>query len=252
MAIKGESVGKYLTGCDIPIQECGVIISQPTVKDILQFGEDNFFAAINFFAQLDNMLEALNEEDNDLHLLNSFQLLLAIYAEDASMKQQLDTFFMLVFPLYEVKVTENSVDFLMTENEKTQIRGRINPFNFDVLRDTIKELFLPHSAEKENYNPKSARAQQIAEKIKKGKAKVAAQKGEQDTSLFGSYISILSVGMHIDLNILLNYTPFQLYDTFMRYNRKVAMDRYFDISTIPFADTSNLEAPDEWTANLYT
>lgn len=251
MAIKGDMVGRYLTGSDILIQDCNIIITQPTVKTILQFGEDDFFEAVNFFAQIDKMLQSILQDDPNAKILSTFQLLLLIYQEEPRMRTQLENFFYLVFPAYRVKLTENSIDFLQQENGNEIIKGRVNPFNFDILKDVIQNLFLPYTISKEEYNPNSKRASEIAEKLRKGKEKIAAQKNEENISLFASYISILSVGMNMDMRILLEYTPFQLYDTFMRYNHKSAQDHYFSITTIPFADTSNIDAPDEWTENLY-
>lgn len=252
MAIKGDLVGKYITGCDVAIPECGIFISQPSVKTILQFGEDGFFSAVNFFSQLSNMLEEIKKESPEAHILSELHLLIMVLHEEPLMKIQLENFFEIVFSQYHINVTESSLDFLQTENDKQVIKGRVTPFNFAALRQVITDLFLPYTGKKEAYNPKSSKAAAIAEKLKKGREKIAAQKGEQDTSLFGSYLSILAIGMNLDLNVLLEYTPFQLYDLFMRYNRKIATDRYFDISTVPFADTSDLDAPDEWTGNLYS
>ena len=251
MAIKGDLVGRYLSGSDILIQDCNITIAQPTVKTILQFGEDNFFSAVNFIAQIDTMLQSVLEDDPKAQILSELQLLLFIYQQEPKMREQLDDFFYLVFPAYQVKLTDSSIDFFQEENEKVIIKGRVTPFNFDYLKTTIEYLFLPYTISKEEYKPKDKRASEIAEKLKKGREKVAAQKNEDNISLFASYLSILSVGMNMDIRILLEYTPFQLYDTFMRYDHKAAQDRYFAIATIPFSDTSGTEAPDEWTGNLY-
>lgn len=244
-------VGRYLSGSDILIQDCNVIITQPTVKTVLQFGEDNFFGAVNFIVQLDKMLQSVLQDDPQAKILSELQLLLLIYQQEPKVRAQLNDFFYLVFPAYQVKLTDNSIDFFQEENESLIVKGRINPFNFDALKTIIEHLFLPYTVSKEEYNPNSKRASEIAEKLRKGREKIAAQKNEENVSLFASYLSILSIGMNMDVRILLEYTPFQLYDTFMRYNHKSAQDRYFAITTIPFADTSNIEAPDEWTENLY-
>lgn len=251
MAIQGDTVGRYLSGSDILIKDCNIFINQPTIKTILQYGENNFFAAVNVFAQTDKMLQTILEEDPSAKILSEFNLFLLIYQEEANVQNQINDFFNLVFPQYEIRITNNSIDFIQEQDKKQTIRGQVNPFTYPALKQTIVELFLPYTISQEEYNTKSKRANEIAEKLKKGRQKVAAQKNEDDTSLFGTYISILSIGMNIDMRILFNYTPFQLYDSFMRYNNKVAQDRYFAITTIPFADTSNIEAPDEWTANLY-
>ena len=128
----------------------------------------------------------------------------------------------------------------------------INLHNYKVFCDTINKLFgLP--TDKKKYNPANKKAEELANKFKKRAEILAKQKGKKDDSpsLYGSYVSILSVGMNLDLNILLNYTPFQLYDTFDRYWKKNSSDFYQRVSTMPMMDTSKMEEPDSWTNNLY-
>lgn len=251
MAIKGDMVGKYITGCDILIPDCNIAVKQPTVKTILQIGEGDFFSAVNFIAQTKNMLMSIQAEEPNMPLLSELQLFLMIYHREPHTRIQLDQFFELVFPQYGVKVTENCIEFRALENDRVRIKGRITPFNYEPFQTVLKELFLPYNNSKDDYNPVNAKAAEIAEKLKKGKQKIAEQRNEVDNSLFGSYISILSIGLAMDINTLMECTPFQLYDMFMRYNRKTAEDRYFKLCTIPFADSSKLEAPDSWVSNLY-
>lgn len=251
MGIKGDKVGKYICGADILVEDCNVAISQPTIRDILMWGEDQFFHVISLLRSMQSMLDSIQQQDPSTQILSEFQLLLVLYHQDIHIKILLDDFFQLVFPRYRVIVTENSIDFKNLETEK--IMGRITPFNFENLQNIIKELFLPQTSQEEEYNPGSNRAAEIAEKLKAGRDKINQQKhaGEEDASLFGTYLSILSVGLSMDMHILMNYTPFQLYDNFMRYTAKMASDEYFSLATVPFADTSKLEAPESWVSNLY-
>lgn len=254
MAIQGDLVGQYLVGGDVLIPDCGAVLTQPTIKEILLTGENNFFEAINFIAQTDKMLHEIQNEDPDMQMFSELQLFLLIYRQEPHMRSQVRNFFELIFPKYNVICTENSIDFKQLDENinKMIVKGRVTPFTYENFKTTIMNLFLPYTTKKEDYNPGTSKAEEIAKKLQEGREKIAHQKNEDgDISLLGTYISILSVGMNIDMKILLDYTPFQLFDTFMRYNLKVAQDRYFAISTIPFADTSQLEAPDEWTSNLY-
>ena len=89
--------------------------------------------------------------------------------------------------------------------------------------------------------------------LKKRKEILNKKKGLEDESpsLYGSYISVMSVGMGIDINVLFQYTPFQLYDLFNRYWKKNSSDFYLRVSTMPMMDTSGMEEPEPWTDNLY-
>lgn len=251
MAIQGEVVSKYFVGGEVSIRDCNIVLTQPTVKAIMIAGEDLFLSAVNFISQMSNMLAEVQKEETEVKILSELQLFIALYKQEPKVRYELDALFYMIFPQYKVKVTDNSIDFI----QEKIIKGRINPFNFPSFQKVVTELFLPYIAQKEEYNPATEKAKEIAEKLKKGKEKRLQQKNngkDGDISLFSNYISILAIGMKMDLNIFLNYTPFQLYDTFMRYNKKEAYERYWDISTIPFSDTSSLEAPDEWTSNLYS
>ena len=67
----------------------------------------------------------------------------------------------------------------------------------------------------------------------------------EKATLFGTYTSVLSVGMNLDINILYNYTPFQLYNLFSRYWKKINSDFYQKVSTTPMMDVSKMEEPDD-------
>ena len=45
------------------------------------------------------------------------------------------------------------------------------------------------------FNPGDAKAREIAEKLMRGRQRVAAQKGQSNTSIFSQYLSILTVGL---------------------------------------------------------
>ena len=75
--------------------------------------------------------------------------------------------------------------------------------------------------------------------------------GQVSQSLIGSYTSILSVGMGMDINIFYNYTLFQLYDSFLRYTTKMQYDFYMRVSTMPMMDTSEMKEPNNWLDDLY-
>lgn len=68
------------------------------------------------------------------------------------------------------------------------------------------------SNHKENeFNPQGELARQIAEKLKRGRQRVAAAKtsknsGDNKVAILSRYVSILTVGEAKDMNSLMNYT----------------------------------------------
>jgi hypothetical protein len=170
-----------------------------------------------------------------------FQLLMAIINQDKQIKQNVHNFFELVFPRYKVDIRDGDICFY----ENNQRVGMVNPYNYKIFCDTIGVLF-SFSSDKAKYNPANKKAKQLAEKFKERERMLAKKKGQEkkSPSLFGSYVSVLSVGMNLDLNTLLNYTPFQLFDIFNRYWKKVNSDFYQRVSTMPMMDTSKMEEPE--------
>ena len=248
MRLQGDQIALYLSGQDVPVSECNIIIHQPTIKQIVMFKETAFIGAMQLFAKIEDNIAKLRELHESLEQFTDFQLLMALLNQDDEVKQNVNSFFELIFPQYTVEIRESDISFYYNE----QRVGMINPYNYNVFCDTINKLFgLPTDNNK--YSPINAKAKELAEKFKKRAEILAKQKGKANDSpsLFGSYVSILSVGMNMDINILLNYTPFQLYDTFDRYWKKVNSDFYQRVSTMPMMDTSKMEEPASWTDNLY-
>jgi len=254
MAIKGDlkQVGLYLSGLPIPIADCNIILTQPKVKDVVMFGEDEFLVITNIFAHPENLTNEVKEGNSQLGIMSDFQLLMMIFKNEPLIKDSVDKLFDLIFPDYEVKFEDTSLLFLKEQEDGKKLPvGRVTPFNFEKLSNVINDLFEPQNEKEKEYNPANSKAAEIAEKIKRGRQKVAQQSNDVAQSLFGRYTSILAIGMQMDVNVFYNYTPFQLYDAFNRYFAKVSSDFYSKVATTPLMDTSKMEEPEEWFRTLY-
>lgn len=246
MRLQGDQIALFLSGQDVPVLECNIAIHQPTIKQIVAFKETTFISAMQLFSQVDDNIAKLREANNMTEQFTDFQLLMAMLNQDDKIKQNVNDFFELIFPTYIIEIRNDEICFYKNE----QRVGMINLYNYKIFCDIINKLFgLP--TDKKKYNPGNKKAEELAKKFKE-RAEILSKKNKEGSpSLFGSYVSILSVGMNIDINILFEYTPFQLYDTFNRYWKKVNNDFYQRVSTMPMMDTSKMEEPDSWTNNLY-
>lgn len=259
MGIKGskKNLGLILSGQPVLVSSANIYVTQPKIKDIVMFGEDDFFTAVQLLVDLTQFSEMIKKGNSDLAIYSDFQLLLMIISEDATVKNLVNKLFEILFPEYIVNITESTIDFSINQEgeEKTIIIGRLYPFNYEEFQNTLSDLFIPKADnEREpDYNPANEAAQKIMEKIKWGREKVHAQKttSKEEHSIFADYCSILSIGMNMDINIFFNYTSFQLYDAYRRYFAKVASDFYMRISSMPMMDTSKMEVPPEWHRTLY-
>lgn len=253
MGAKGVQVGLYLSGQDVLIKDCNIVLTQPKIKDIVLFGEDEFLIGTQILGHTNKVLDQMRQGNSELEVFSDFQVLLEILRQEESLRDSIIKFLDFIFPQYEIKIEDSSINFYIEQEGKKFIGGRIFPFNFEIFQKTIVDLFEPFKDSDEEYNPANEAAAAIAKKIEAGrKRKQEMQAGKEGPqSLFGRYTSILSVGLQMDINIFYNYTPFQLYDTFQRYFSKVSSDLYTKVSTTPLMDVSNMEQPKDWSRNLY-
>lgn len=258
MSIQGDKtkLGLILSGQPLPIESANIFITQPKIKDIVLFGENDFLSAVQMLAKMEYFTDMVKKGNLDLEIISDFQLLMMMINQDETVKTLILNLFTLIFPDYLVSVEENSIDFSIEQEEGTaKIVGRIHPFNFKDFQIVLNDAFLPHvdNEREPDYNPANDAAQKIADKIKAGREKVHAMQAESDgpRSIFCDQCSTLAVGLQMDINIFFNYTPFQLYDVYKRYFEKVKSDFYMRVSTMPLMDTSKMEEPLEWHRSLY-
>lgn len=254
MEIKGD-LALIFAGGQVPVEKCNIAITQPTLKEICAFGEDNFFISIQLFVNIEKAVNPLKEGNSRLAMLSDFQVLMVLFDQDIQSKTLIQSFFELIMPNYVVRFDPGSLSFLVDQESNKKIIGQLNPMNFEYFQETLKRIFLPKGlVDQTEYNPANEAAAKIAEKLKKGNEKrqqLKAEEGSQDTSLFANYLSVLSVGTGISLNLLLDYTPFQIYDAYNRYTTKLAYDLYQKIATTPMMDVSKMKEPKNWMEDLY-
>lgn len=253
MAIQGD-IARYLSGMPIAVAGCNIAVTQPSIRDIAAFGEDRFLLGVELFVKIEKFVESIKQGNSRLSMYDDFQVLIAIINEDKDVKDSVDNLFGLILD-YDYEYAAGSINFYIKEEKQRGIIGQLNPMNFENFRTVLSELFLPTgiTEEEEQYNPANDKAAEIAEKLRRGREKVKQMKGSEAKvkSIFANYLSILSVGLSMNINTLYDYTPFQLYDAFKRYMVKGAYDLYQRVSTMPMMDTSKMEAPDNWMDDIY-
>jgi hypothetical protein len=252
--LKGDFIALALSGSQVPVPECNLVITQPTIKQVAAFGETNFLMAVSLIGRTEDFVKDLRAGNSQLEILPTFQLLLIMIEQDVTAKKAVLDFFELIFPDYEVSVEVGMLAFKIDG----KMVGQLNPMNFEALQEVIFNLFAPRNSDprKDDYNPVNDKAREIAEKMRRGREIIAEQKsknsGDKNTSIIATFTSVLSIGLGIDVNTFYNYTLFQLYDSFERYFAKDTADFYRKVSTTPLMDTSKMETPAEWTRNLYS
>ena len=226
-----------ITGADIPIPECQLIIHQPTIKEISQLGETEFFQGIQFLC--------IPAQEN----FTSFQIFCQVMKDKQLIKKKeiiLDTL-LLFFPSYKIQSTPRAL--LFNNNEESII---IDENNFSFLQEVVKRITCLTVNKQEAFNPANEAAAKIARKLEEGRRRVAAQKqsGEDNSnkSVFSQYLSILSVNFHKTLKEVSELTVFQVYDLIERY----ALFESYDLDIRSrLAGAKPDEQPEDWRKNIH-
>ena len=243
----------YLSGNQVQIKECGIFVTPPTIKQISIFGEQKFLGGLQMVVNTEKMFKEAREQTPELSQFDDLQVLLALIREQPQMQEAIEALFELLFPSYTIKYEQACIKFC---DDDGNVKGMVTPFTLKDFQKVLDELLNPRMSQKTaDYNPSGTVANSIAEKFRKAHEKKAKMTGKKATSsnssIFATYISILSLGMNLPIASFLDYTPFQLFDAFERYWLKVRSDMYQRISTMPMMDTSKLEEPEDWTKSLY-
>lgn len=245
-------VGLYLSGGQVPVPECGLFVTQPTLRQIAQFGEDTFFQGVQILTKAYDIVDDAVKANPELKQYDRFQVFAVMAAQQEQVNETLSSTFQLVLPDFSVEFSQNSIDFRLEGQQYAS--GRIHKHNLTALQTVLRELFIPKGSDDDDFNPVNEAAARVAEKLRKAREKLKEQNArveEEKTSVFALYTSTLSIGTGIDVNTLYGYTPFQIYDAFQRYWMKSQYDVYQQLTMTPMMDVSKLEAPKHWGQNMY-
>lgn len=239
-----------LSGNDIPFAKAQITIHQPTIKEIAYIGEEVFYTGCEFLRfSKDN----LNDEDK-IHLMDysNFDVLMSIMKEQNITIQRNKTCVLmllaLLFPSYNVQIKDKYISLTPLNEETEHI---IDNKNFNEFLDILNSMFcLKVNSEKE-YNPVGDVAKKIAEKLKKRHQKLAKDTTEahQKVAIISRYVSILSVGEQKDMNSFMQYTVYQLFDEFKRYELKMSYDIYFQAK---LAGAKDLQEVEDWMKDIHS
>ena len=234
-----------MCGSDIPVPECQITIHQPTIKEISLIGEQDFFIGIQCLCLNKSMFA---KDESLLEISNNFQIFMTIMSEKqaADKKAAVQQVLTLMFPSFKIVFMPRTI--LLSGNGTTVT---IDENNFEFLQAAISSICCLKTGpmDQQAFNPADEQARIIAEKLMRGRQRVAAQKGEANTSIFSQYLSILTVGLHsMPLTSAMNLTIYQLYDLVERYMLYVNWD--MDIRS-RLAGGAPDSKPDNWMKNIH-
>lgn len=234
-----------MCGTDFPVPECQLTIHQPRIKEIALIGEADFFSGIQCLCLNKTMFV---QDESLLETTNNFQIFMTVMSEKEAIDkkvavQQVCT---LMFPSFKVVFTPRSMLFMGDGQTIT-----IDENNFEFLQAAITSICCLKTGpmDQQSFNPANAQAKKIADKLMRGRQRVAAQKGESNTSLFSQYLSTITVGINsMSLQDAMDLTMFQLYDLVERYMLYLNWD--MDIRS-RLAGAKPDSQPENWMKNIH-
>lgn len=234
-----------MCGTDIPVPECQIIVHQPTIKEISLIGEQDFFVGAQCLCINKNMV---SKDEIILENTTNFQVFMTIMSqkETKDKKDAVIQLLSLMLPNHKVIFTPQSM-ILKPDNEEMIM---IDEDNFEVLQEVFKKILCFSSGVgQESYNPGNEKAREIAEKLMRGRQRIAEEKGEDQGSALVQYTSALAVGLNsMSLKDVINLTIYQLYDLIQRYSLWVNWD--LDIRTRLAGGKPDAQ-PDNWMKNIH-
>ena len=235
-----------MCGTDIPIPSLRCILHQPKIKEIAMIGEREFFVGVQC---LNLNKETIIQDKTLLETTNNFQIFMTIMSEQESKdkKQATEQLLSLLFPNTKFQFTPRSI-LCVSENGSVMIDEN----NFSELQNIAKEIFCVSntmSQQSTGFNPVDEQARKIAEKLMRGRQRVAEIKGESNASIFSRYLSVLTVGLpSMSLQNLMDLTMYQLFDLIERYSLYINWD--IDIRS-RLAGGKPDDKPDNWMKNIH-
>lgn len=248
-----------LSGNEIPFIQAQITIHQPTLKEIAFIGEENFFTGCEY---LNFSKQKLKEQDkNHLDSFNSFEILMTMIRENNTSinkyKTCMELVLLLLFPQYKIDFLPMSIMISKLNDKKEKETHLIDKDNFEKFQNIIKQIFCLKQVMKddasEKYNPGGPQAKALVQKFKQRQRKIAEIKNQNkdkksSISIFSRYISILAVGEKKDINKLLQYTVYQLFDEFYRFRMKQDFDLYVQAK---MAGAKDLEEIENWMDEIH-
>jgi hypothetical protein len=234
-----------MAGSDIPIPECQITLHQPSIKEISFLGEDDFFIGVQCLC----LHKSMFVEDKDaLSNINNFQIFMTMMMDKTTTDKKIcvQQLLTILFPKYKVLMTPRSILFQSEGDSHI-----VDESNFEALQNTLRLVFCANTGpmDQQAFNPANDKAREIAQKLMRGRQRVAAQKDSGNQSSFSRYLSILSIGLNsMSLHDLLNCTMFQLYDLLERYTLYLNWD--INIRT-RLAGGKPESQPEDWMKNIH-
>ena len=243
-----------ITGQSIIIGRPVISLYQPTLKELGSLGQTNFYSAAVLLAYPKKVIKLTDE--SMLEYATDFDIIMTMLRQMDDMSKLNANITLLLMSLlfkdYSIKVAGNML-LLEREGEKQII---INSENYEPIKQAIIQMFcledIMGTTNTEIKDTDGPMVRRIKEKFKKRHEILAKQKGGKsntENDLLSRYMSIVSIGLHLPLTELSDYTVYQLFDGYKRAQLKDSFDFYIQRVT-SFGCVKKEEKVVNWQKNL--
>ena len=210
-----------MTGIDFPLNDCTLIIHQPSIKEISYFGETDFFSGIQLLSVNKSMYET---NEIDLSEVTNFDIFIQLISQPELKEQKSKVYQVLtiLFPSYQIIMTPRSIVFNQEGNS-----FMLDERNFESFQQQLGQILCLQQSGQQAFNPGNDKAKEIAQKLQRAREKVAAQRAKEggSGSMFSQYLSVLTIGINsMSLKDVIELTLYQLYDLIERYSLYINWD----------------------------
>ena len=233
-----------MCGIDLPIPEIQLVVHQPTIKEIAYVGEQDYLIGASCLCiKKETLMDSLVSGE-----VNNFQIFMMVMADKSAKDKKESTMktLSLLFPNSKVFFTPRALVI-----QKEELSVTIDEENFGLLQSLLEKIFCFDNKknQEEQYNPANKKAKEIADKLMRGRKRVAELNGSANVSIFSQYLSTLTVGLNsMSLEDCMNLTMYQLYDLIERYSLYINWD--IDIRG-KLAGAKSEKQPDNWMKNIH-
>lgn len=210
-----------MTGIDFLLEDCPLIIHQPSIKEISYIGEIDFFMGVQLLSVNKSMYET---PETDLSEMTNFDIFIQLMnsPELKDQKNKVQQALSMLFPSYQIMMTPRAIVFNQEGNSFMLDEG-----NFESFQQQLGQMLCLQQSGQQAFNPGGNKAREIAQKLQKARERVAAQKAKEggSGSMFSQYLSIITIGISsMSLKDSLDLTLYQLYDLVERYSLYINWD----------------------------
>ena len=194
--------------------------------------------------------DKLSEEDKrNLVNQSDFEILMSIMnskgKEYKASILSVEMVLSLLFPDYELVKMPNIILLNKVFQDGSKEQCIINNDNFNQFKEIIQAMFCLDLSTSGGYNPANKLAEQIAKKLEQRHKKLSQKDGNEkkEISILYRYVSILTLGNHHTIPQLMEYTVYQLFNEFQRFEKKYSYDSWFSAK---LAGAEGLEDVQHW------